>query len=57
MKKFCPRWTHRERRSDIQITDDEDGKTVTETVIEYESLICDESCALYEFRPKCIFGV
>lgn len=53
MNKKCPRWMDKETRVEVVMPDD-DGNVTTKTVVHYESLTCDENCALYEFRPKCV---
>jgi hypothetical protein len=56
MKRYCPRYLMTDSSLTIEKNDTDENNKVTKIVNNYDKMICDEKCALYEFRPRCIFG-
>jgi len=56
MKRYCPKYLMTDSSLTIEKNDTDENNKVTKIVNNYDKMICDEKCALYEFRPRCIFG-
>lgn len=56
MKRYCPRYLMTDSSLTIEKNDTDENNKVTKIVNNYDKMICDEKCALYEFRPRCISG-
>ena len=55
--KLCPLYLNKEIVTTEQDTYIEDGQPITNnatTTTVYERMGCNETCGLYEFRPRCI---
>jgi|WetSurMetagenome_2_1015567.scaffolds.fasta_scaffold12769_4 hypothetical protein len=56
MKRYCPRYLMTDSSLSIEEDHPDENKKIIKVVNNYEKMICDEKCALYEFKPKCIIG-